>query len=213
MIKLHGVRISNYYNMVKFALLEKGIDFEEVTTMPSQEGDFKSMSPMGKVPCLETEHGFLSETTAILEYLEAIQPSPALMPADAFAAAKVREVMKVLELYFDLQGRRHFPEIFFGGERNANACEEAKPVLENGIIALKSLASFNPYICGEFSYADIMASHTFVYTALVCQAVHDWDIIAEIPGLQATIDSTNARLAGAKVHADHQAAVEAFMAG
>lgn len=213
MIKLHGVRISNYYNMVKFALLEKGIDFEEVTVMPSQEEDYKSKSPMGKVPCLETEHGFLSETTAILEYLEAIKPSPALMPSDAFAAAKVREIMKVLELYFELQGRRHFPEIFFGGERNGNACEEGKPVIDNGIIALNSLGSFNPYICGEFSYADIMATHTFLYTALTCQAVYGWDIIAEIPGLQATIDATNARPTGAKVYAEHQAAVEAFMAG
>lgn len=50
MLKLHGFSISNYYNMEKIALLEKGIEFEEVDTRPSQEDDYLSMSPMGKVP-------------------------------------------------------------------------------------------------------------------------------------------------------------------
>ena len=53
MYKLYGFRVSNYYNMVKLPLLEKGIDFEEVDTMPSADEDFLQKSPMGKVPCLE----------------------------------------------------------------------------------------------------------------------------------------------------------------
>jgi len=66
MLKLHGFSISNYYNMAKIALLEKGIEFEEVDTQPSQENDYLSMSPMGKVPCLETDHGCITEVDAIL---------------------------------------------------------------------------------------------------------------------------------------------------
>ena len=30
MLKLYGFSVSNYYNMVKLALLEKGLPFEEV---------------------------------------------------------------------------------------------------------------------------------------------------------------------------------------
>ncbi|MGR8918415.1 MAG: glutathione S-transferase family protein [Gammaproteobacteria bacterium] len=210
MIKLHGFRVSNYYNMVKFAMLEKGLDFEEVEAMPSQEAEFKAKSPMGKVPCIETGRGFLSETSAIFEYFEAIKPSPTLFGADAFKAAKVREVCKVIELYIELQGRRHYAEIFFGEKRNEAAVEEAKPVIENGLAALKQLGSFGPFICGEFSAADIFAAHTFIYAAPVCQAVYGWDIIAEVPGLQAAIDATNARDAGAQVAADHGAAMKAF---
>ena len=52
--------------MEKIALLEKGIEFEEVDTRPSQEDDYLSMSPMGKVPCLETDHGCITEVDAIL---------------------------------------------------------------------------------------------------------------------------------------------------
>ncbi|MEE9254525.1 MAG: glutathione S-transferase N-terminal domain-containing protein, partial [Pseudomonadales bacterium] len=59
MLKLHGFPISNYFNMAKIALLEKGIEFEEVTTRPSQEDEYLDRSPMGKVPCLETDAGFI----------------------------------------------------------------------------------------------------------------------------------------------------------
>lgn len=40
MLKLHGVAISNYYNMVKQSLLEKGLPFEEVFQPPGQQADF-----------------------------------------------------------------------------------------------------------------------------------------------------------------------------
>ncbi len=210
MLKLYGFRVSNYFNMVKFALLEKDLEFEVVETMPSQEDAFKTKSPMGKVPCIETDQGYLSETSAIFDCIEEIKPSPALLPSDPFAAAKVREIMKVLELYIELQGRRHYAEIFFGEKRNETAVVEAKPVLEKGLNALTALATFDPYICGEFSYADIMAAQTFVYAAPVCQAVYGWDIMTEVPGLQATIDETNARSVGAKVSAEQQEALKAF---
>ena len=64
MLRLHGFGRSNYYNMAKMCLLEKGLEFEEVNAPPSQEPDFLAISPMGKVPCLETEHGYLSEVFA-----------------------------------------------------------------------------------------------------------------------------------------------------
>jgi len=210
MIKLHGFQVSNYYNMVKFALLEKELAFEEVQVMPSQDDGFKAKSPMGKVPCIETDQGFLSETTAIFDYLDAVQPNPSLLPSDPFAAAKVREITKEIELYIELQARRHYAEIFFGESRNDSAAAEAKPVLENGLKALKQNGSFSPFLCGEFSAADIVAAHTFIYAAPVCKAMYGWDIIAEVPGLQAALDATNAREAGARVSADHSVAMKAF---
>lgn len=212
MIKLYGFAVSNYYNMAKYSMLEKGIAFEEVSAMPSQEKDYTSKSPMGKVPCIETDKGFLSETTAILDYFEALKPSPALIPADAYAAAKVRELVKVLELYIELPARRHYAEIFFGEKRNETAVTEVKPVVEKGLAALRQLATFKPFMAGDFSYADIFAAHTFIYAAPTCQAVYGWDIVADVPGLKACLDATNARAAGAKVMADQQAALQAMMA-
>ena len=211
MIKLHGVRLSNYYTMVKLSLAEKGLEYEEVMAEPNQESEYKSKSPMGKVPCIETDDGFLSETAAIMSYLEALKPSPALLPTDPYARGKVIEMIRILELYIELQGRRHYGEIFFGGERNQAAFDEVKPIVQNGLTALKQLGEFSPYIAGsDFSYADIVSAYTFCYAAPTMQAVYGWDIISEIPGLQGASDATHARDAGSKVAADHQEALKAF---
>ncbi|MFL6685525.1 glutathione S-transferase family protein, partial [Paraburkholderia graminis] len=57
MIKLCGFALSNYYNKVKFVLLEHGIEFEEVYVQPSQDEAILAHSPLGKVPYLQTEDG------------------------------------------------------------------------------------------------------------------------------------------------------------
>ena len=94
MIKLYGAPLSNYYNMIKVALLEKGLVFEEVLTPPSQDAGYLVKSPMGKIPCIETPNGFLAESIAILEYLEAVAPSPSLLPGNAFEQAKLERLLR-----------------------------------------------------------------------------------------------------------------------
>ena len=74
MIKLCGFALSNYYNKVKFVLLEHGIEFEEVFVQPSQDEAVVAHSPLGKVPYLQTEDGDLCESQCIVEYLAARFP-------------------------------------------------------------------------------------------------------------------------------------------
>ena len=59
MLRLHGFGVSNYYNMVKLALLEKGLPFEEVQVFTSRDEAFLAISPRGKVPVLQCEHGYI----------------------------------------------------------------------------------------------------------------------------------------------------------
>jgi glutathione S-transferase len=61
MLKLCGFAASNYYNMVKLALLEKRVPFEEQLVWASQDEALLVRSPMGKVPFMETPHGILAE--------------------------------------------------------------------------------------------------------------------------------------------------------
>ena len=56
MLKLHGFSVSNYTNMVKQCLLEKGLEFAQLDARPSQEDDFLAMSPMGKIPLGAHQH-------------------------------------------------------------------------------------------------------------------------------------------------------------
>ncbi|MFT5133057.1 MAG: glutathione S-transferase [Gammaproteobacteria bacterium] len=213
MIKLYGFPVSNYFNMVKWALLEKGIEFEEVHAMPNQESDFTAKSPMGKVPCIEVEGGFLSETGVILDYLEETYPTTPLYPSDPYSRAKVREIMRCCELYIELNARRHYSHLFFGEAINEAAVAEVKPVLEKGLRSLNQLAKFDPYITGaQFTYADIIAYHSFAYPASVAQKFYDLDIIAEMPGLKESREVVAAREHCQKVDNAWQTALAEFQA-
>ena len=94
MLKLYGFPVSNYVNMVHFALLEKGIPFEYVLTFPDQGPEFLAISPRGKVPVLETPQGYLNEANVILEYLEETGGGKPLLPSDPYARGYVRSLMK-----------------------------------------------------------------------------------------------------------------------
>ncbi|MCB1051125.1 MAG: glutathione S-transferase family protein [Acidobacteria bacterium] len=78
-MKLYGLGVSNYYNVAKLGLLEKGLEFDEVETRPNQEEWFLALSPLGKMPALQFGEHSLSESQAILHYLEALKPEPRLL--------------------------------------------------------------------------------------------------------------------------------------
>ena len=62
MITLCGFPVSNYYNKVKLALLEKNVPFVEETVMTkSTDEAVLSASPLAKIPFIRTEHGALSD--------------------------------------------------------------------------------------------------------------------------------------------------------
>ena len=100
MLKLCGFAASNYYNKVKLALLEKGVPFEEELAWVGQTDT--AASPLGKVPYLKTDEGPISESTVLLEYIESKYPQHPLLPADPYAAAKVRELLRYTELHLEL---------------------------------------------------------------------------------------------------------------
>jgi len=213
MMKLYGFPMSNYYNMAKIALLEKGIAFEEVATMPSQEAEFLAKSPLGKVPCLDTGHGCLVESSAILEYIEECEGGPALLPKDQQARAVVRSLCRINELYIELPARRHYPHLFFGAPKDEHALEEAKPVMERGVAALNAMAKFGPFIAGDqFSLADIVAYESFGYASAVASAMYDWDIVGAVDGLKASRDAVAARASVQQVDAALNEAMAAFQA-
>ena len=115
-LTLCGFPISNYYNKVKLALLEKDMPFEEeVVTLPISSEAALAASPLGKVPFLRTPQGDLCESQAIMEYIEAACPQPPLLPAEPFAAAKVRELIVFVELHLELVARELYGQAFFGG--------------------------------------------------------------------------------------------------
>ena len=188
MLKLHGMALSNYYNTAKMALLEKGAEFEEVQAFPSQKDDYLPKSPMGKVPCLETPDGFLSETAAIIEYADETVDGPSLYPGDAWQRATARELFRQVELYLDLAVRPCFKEAFFGGEVSDEVKASCKANLEQGLAAINRRAQFQPYIAGaELSAADMMAYFALPLCAVVAGKFWGIDPIGALPGAKEMI--------------------------
>lgn len=182
MLKLYGFTGSNYFNMVKMALIEKDIEFKFVDIRPSQEDDFLVKSPMGKVPCLETEHGFISETDVIFDYLEDLGQGPALLPTRAYERAKVREQIKELELYIELPARTCFAEAFFGGSVSNEVKDKARANILKGVSCIQRNASFSPYIAGDsFTYADIMFMYSVPIAGAACKKVLNLNLMEAFP--------------------------------
>src|SRR5881397_1475225 len=102
MITLCGSPISNYYNKVKMVLLEKGLPFsEERVDTHSKDEAVLACSPLAKIPFIRTEHGAMCESQAIVDWIEALQPNPPLLPGDPWQAAKVRELTTFIELHLE----------------------------------------------------------------------------------------------------------------
>src|SRR3972149_7962416 len=107
MLKLCGFALSNYYNKIKIALVEKGVPFEEEHCMVSQEPAMLARSPMGKVPFLDLGDGrTLTESQVILEYLEDAYPDRPLYPRDRLARARTTRLLAHLGLDLQLPAAR-----------------------------------------------------------------------------------------------------------
>lgn len=211
-MKLYGAPLSNYFNMVRHALLEKEIAFELISTRPSQEDIFLAKSPMGKVPVLETGQGTLTETSVILEYLEEAYGGVRLLPHDAFARAKVRQLMKVQELYIETPAHALIGALF-NRDVPVHARETSQTDARKGLAALARLVQFNPWICGStLSFADIFVFYSFTLSNRLTLLVYDWDMLQEVPGLEQWYQAFAARGVTQQVMADQQAASDALAA-
>jgi glutathione S-transferase len=179
MITLCGICISNYYNKVKLALLEKGISFQEqYVATGSKDEAVLSCSPLGKVPFIRTEQGALCESQAILDYLESLQPEPRLLPADPWAAAKVRELATFVDLHLELVTRELYGKAFFGGEISESSAARVRKQLEKNIAAFKRLAKFSPYVAGDhFTQADCSAWVSLPLVAMATRIIYGEDLL------------------------------------
>jgi maleylacetoacetate isomerase len=98
-MKLYGYFRSSAAYRVRIALALKGIDVEQVAIHLVKEGgrqlkpEYLARNPQGLVPALELDDGtVLTQSLAIIDYLEAVAPEPRLVPQDPVRAAQIRAV-------------------------------------------------------------------------------------------------------------------------
>jgi glutathione S-transferase len=214
MIKLCGFALSNYYNKVKFVLLEHGIPFEEVLVMTTQEEAMLAHSPLGKVPYIQTEYGDLCESQAIVEYLHARFPEKGIFPADPWEAAKERELITFIDVHLELVVRNLYKEAFFGGKVTDATRGRVEKLLTRHIAGFKRLAKFDPYVRGvSLGAADASAFVSLPLVGMTTQIIYGRDFL-----LDAGVDwkrylkTLGERPAAQRVTADRKAYVAASRA-
>lgn len=213
MLKLYGFSVSNYYNMIKLALLEKGLPFEEVTFYPAQTAESLAISPRGKVPVLGVDGGYINETAIILEYLELTQKGKPLLPSDPFERAQVLAIAKEIELYIELPGRACYGEAFFGMTLPDAIKEKTQSELLLGFAALGRHGKFAPYVAGDsLSIADLYFLYSVPLACAVGQKLFGIDLLAEMPQAKALLERLEQNPHVQKIAADKDAAMPAFLA-
>ena len=102
-MKLYSYFRSSAAYRVRIALNLKGLPYEMVSIHLTKDGgqqrkpEFRAINPQMRVPALELSSGeVLTQSLAIIEYLDDIHPEPPLLPADALERAKVRAIAQMV---------------------------------------------------------------------------------------------------------------------
>ncbi len=100
-MRLHNYFRSSTSTRLRIALNLKGLDYEYVgyplLERAHKSPEFTTRNPAGLVPVLELDDGtHLSQSLAIIEYLDETHPTPPLLPADALGRARVRALAQLV---------------------------------------------------------------------------------------------------------------------
>ena len=168
-ITLYGLGPSRSFRCL-WALAEAGLEHEFVSLeLTSSEAngakspEYLKINPQGKVPSLKHNDFVLTESAAILNYIDAISDK-SFIPTEAQARAKYDElaffVLSELEQPLWTTGKHKFaiPE----EHRVEQILETAKWEFEKALAAFAKLTSTEGYVVGDsFSFADILVAQTF----------------------------------------------------
>lgn len=160
MLKLYHQPLSLNSRRVWIALLEKGLEFELVDMKldgDQFQPDFVALNPFHHIPVLVDDSFRVIESLAILDYLEAKYPTPAMLPTDPHTLANVRmaEMVTINEL---VPATNPLFMQMLGVPSDESKLEEAKKKLATGLSFLENLLGDFSHFGGEqLSLADIVA--------------------------------------------------------
>jgi maleylpyruvate isomerase len=166
MISLHSYFRSTCAWRVRIALAIKGLSFELFPVHLLRDGgeqhrpEFQKQNPLEQVPVLEVNLGStlfrLTQSMAIIEYLEELYPTPPLLPEGAEQRARVRQLAEIINSGIQpLQNLRTQQEFRTLG---IDPTAMVRGFIQRGLAALEHIArgSAGRYLVGnELTYADV----------------------------------------------------------
>ncbi len=150
-MKLYTYFRSSAAYRVRIALNLKGLSWEAapVHLLRSEENApaYRALSPLGTIPALVTDDGAaLTQSLAIIEYLDEIRPQPPLLPADALGRARVRALAQTIACDIhplnNLRVLNYLKQNFGASEEQKNAWYRHWVV--EGLAAVETLLAASP---------------------------------------------------------------------
>jgi glutathione S-transferase len=161
-MKLFMHPMSTFSRRVRMQLMEKGLSLEEIVVdMAKREhkGEaYRALNPYGRVPTLVDGDFVLYESSAIMDYLERLHPTPPLLPASAQGRALVAMHIKLCDLEIGAHtGTLFFPRRFLpSGRWNLPVQTEAIAVISRHLQVLERQLADRQYLVADtFSLADL----------------------------------------------------------
>jgi glutathione S-transferase len=161
-MKLYHFPASTFSRRVRVALLEKNISCEliEVNLPGGQQKEnwYAALNPYMKVPTLVDGNFALYESAAILTYLEAIHPTPPLVPDDVRGRALVDMYVRLCDAHLGrCAGAVLFPKRFLPDANwDRPAMEAARKEIDRHLLIIERELGERPYLVGEaFTLADV----------------------------------------------------------
>ena len=102
MYELHEYNLSSASYRVRIGLNLKGVDYSSVPISLVKKGgqqhlpDYRALNPQGVVPTYVDDNITLSQSLAILEYLEERYPEPPILPSDLEQRARARQIAQLI---------------------------------------------------------------------------------------------------------------------
>lgn len=154
---LYGYWRSSAAYRVRIALALKGLDYESRTidlrAGTQRSADYLALNPQGLVPFLIDGEARLSQSLAIIEYLDAVYPAPRLLPVDPVKAAQVRRAALMIACDVHPLNNLRVLKYLKGplGHEQAAIDDWARHWITAGFTALEQMAagSGGPYLFGD----------------------------------------------------------------
>lgn len=171
---VYGVPGSPFMRSVLVALEEKQAPYRIEPLAPGaiKSAEYLRLHPFGRVPAIRHDGFELYETQAILRYVDAAFPGPALQPRTPDAIGRMNQVIGINDWYlFPLAARvivfeRIVGPALFGRTPNEEAIAAALPDARLCLGELERLLGRNEHLAGaDFSLADILLAPQVEYLA------------------------------------------------
>lgn len=182
-MKLYQIHMSPFASRVRIQIYAKGIESHfELVEPPGglRSEEYRAIHPLGRVPALEVDGTVIAESSVICEFIEERFPEPRLLPVDSLARARVRFLMRFVDLYiFAVMEATRGPDepsarvMQDPGRRFAPASlRRAFERVAEGFDQLESFLGPGPYaLAGELTLADCaLAPLFFLATRLMPMA-------------------------------------------